>query len=157
MSIRSFCGKPGFLILRTSNTYDSKLENTHTHTHRTEKDKGRTGHLALGCVCVRITTMALASLAVAIYPSVKLSPHDITAWKGRAPTSRVWPRAVSWRSPRSLGRTRRLEHRAASSQEARCHRQRLIYGRQKTADTSVICCTLTHVSTSLQWVTGVCL
>lgn len=72
--------------------------------------------------------------------------------KAVPPASRVWLRAVSWRSPHSLGRTWCLEHKAASSQEARCHRQRLIYGRQKTADTSVICCTLKHVSTSLQWV-----
>ena len=79
MSIWSFCGKLGFLILRTSDTYDSNLEDkqthTHTHTQRTEKEKGRTGHQVLGCVYLHITTMAWASLAVANSQTILSSHH----------------------------------------------------------------------------------
>ena len=73
MSIWSFCGKLGFLILRTSDTYDSNLEDK--QTHRTEKEKGRTGHQVLGCVYVCITTIAWTSLAVANSQTILSSHH----------------------------------------------------------------------------------
>lgn len=113
MSRWSFCGKLGFLILRTSDTYDSNLENKQTHTHTEQRKKKGEQATKSWDVCARTEQQWPGPVWLRL--TAKLSSHHITDEKAMPPASRVWPRAASWPS-HSLGRTWCLDHAAASSQ-----------------------------------------